>query len=332
MSERWRKLERLLRSLDPVVVDQGVMAADALGDPALFDHLLADVQVLRPKENLPPMPSRAREALALAVALPTLLPGPRFDGPGPDMPARQRALLGLLAVAPADSREAQRIRRVRRLWVYGHRGALDVAPLPRAFPALEQLVLATCSELENLDALGSLAALRELAFVDLRSVDTRGVELPPSCWTVGMAGCGVVHVEGLANVHRLAFHTNVTTQRIQLLRGVREMTFTETARVRIAHVHALSELAQLESLEIDEIDEYETLVPNQPWRRKAVPVEVFVKCPHLRALKITHARVENESLRALIGHPSLERLEIDAAYFRELPRETKRSLPFVLAL
>ncbi len=311
------KLSGLLRVLVPETNLQAVALCAATGDPALFDDLLAGVRVLRPKDNVPRLSPRQREVLAIGTSVPELHPNALFEGAHSDMRIRMPALCALLGAAPAESRVAGPIRRTRRLWMRGYGGAVDLAQVATAFPRLEQLVVCNATEVLGLNHVGELNALGELAFLEIGTLDTTGLRLPASCWSVGISGVSSLNTGGLAGARRVGFDAGLSAARIMPLKGVHEILCTRYTALTRADLDALAALPDLRSLHID-------------WVKGDAPVDLAVfRASRLTHLRFMHMHVDLPSLAHLADHPTLQRLELHADVVQRVPAELWDRLPLV---
>ena len=169
------QLKKLLFTRDPEVTAQGVELLRSLGDPALFDALLAGVTWSCPTSTDPARPLWGTFTVG---------------GPCGNAPTTGRfdlmVALALLGAAPPESAVAAKlVASVTSLMLdrgYEHNQArpIDLAPL-RVFVNLERLWVRTAGPITALDALVGLPTLRELhldgAFDDLTGLSgSRSIE------------------------------------------------------------------------------------------------------------------------------------------------------------
>ncbi len=149
-------LLRLLRSRDASLVDQGVQLAAALADPQMFDDLLGGV-TYGAFGSL----QRFRDRDPRWIFRPNAL----FSGGRAHQPWLDRALIGLIALAPPESAVAARLRgEVWELWVQGSEDQeMPIDPSVLAcFPGLESLQIHHARPLGHLSRMGALPRLRRL--------------------------------------------------------------------------------------------------------------------------------------------------------------------------
>jgi Leucine-rich repeat (LRR) protein len=209
-------LLRLLRARDPDLVDQGVALAVALGDPQLFDSLLEGVEYGEYSNR-----SRFRDGDRRWIFVPNAL----FSGSRSSQPLLDRAMLGLIALAPPESVVATELRRrVHDLWLGGSETdhtSLDLSwvsaftelrhlnlhhhqPLrgTLCLPSLKVLILHACSLPEALTGL-ELPALEELVLIGSSTPSLHGLSSLRQLRSLGLHGGGILRLDGLENLPSL---------------------------------------------------------------------------------------------------------------------------------
>ncbi|MFT5684652.1 MAG: hypothetical protein ACI8RZ_005596 [Myxococcota bacterium] len=121
-----KQLQRFLRAPDPEVVYQGIILAQSLGEPAIYDALLEGTRLLESATVIDKVPFTS------------IVPGRRLLSPKRTLNLRVGAVLALIADAPPGVAVADRIRpRLTRLILHGGKGGQAGLwqPRPRHRPA-----------------------------------------------------------------------------------------------------------------------------------------------------------------------------------------------------
>ncbi len=332
-------LLRLLRARDPDLVDQGVALAVALGDPQLFDSLLDGVEYGEFSNR-----GRFRDSDRRWIFVPNAL----FSGSRSTQPLLDRAMLGLIALAPPESVVASELRdRVHDLWLGGLEStgaSLDLAwisaftslrhlnlhhhrPLrgKLSLPALKVLILHACSLPDALDCL-DLPTLEELVLIGSSAPSLKGLSSLRRLRSLGLHGGGILRLDGLENLpalEELSVSDIPASPSLNGLAGLRRLSL-HALPAPLPSFHQLPSLRELSLSDLPTCDL--TAVRDLP-HLESLRVSLSPSCDGLHGLGMTGLpslrmlELEAEDLSDLQGLellPALERLELRSQHTVDL--------------
>lgn len=269
--------------------------------------------------------------------VPTLVPNAFFDGPPKNRVARLRTMRRLLAHAKKKELVALR-GEVTSLLLSGYETRTRRQPVTFAglehYPALRTLYVVQAPEVHGLDAAAKMTALREL-FVE--QVWSETMPVPPGITTFAASACRLRELGPIAErpLRRLRLHQGVRATSlapVAQLRELEEFTFRHFQRTDVRPLAGLP-LRRLdlrtfvEHLEeaLDGLPTLEHLVLHEQTRGIGAPVvEAIARLPRLRSLTLNAHGV---SLSPLVGHPTIEELDLRGQRMRREDARVIESLP-----
>lgn len=319
------QLKKLLFTRDPETTAQGIELLRSLGDPALFDALLAGVTWSCPTSADPARPAWGTFTIG---------------GPCSNAPTTGRfdlmVALALLGAAPPESAAASKLiaavtsLQLDRGFEYKEARPIDLAPL-RVFVKLERLWVRTAGPITSLDVLAGLPALRELhldgAFDDLTGLSgspslerltvhaasfarSPPLRAMPALREVDLASC--YHLQSLDLVRelygltrlRLNLHNYQSGDLAPLagLTALRSLTI-EHGNAAVTTLAPLASLAALEEIELHSCGGITTLAP-----LRALPA--------LRSVDV--ATCQQIKRLGLDGAPALRRVRVRWSGLRDV--------------
>lgn len=338
-------LLRLLRARDPDLVDQGVALAVALGDPLLFDSLLEGVEYGEYSNR-----GRFRDSDRRWIIVPNAL----FSGSRSTQPLLDRAMLGLIALAPPESVVASELRdRIHDLWLGGleNGGAsLDLGwisaftslrhlnlhhhrPLrgKLSLPELKVLILHACSLPDALDCL-DLPVLEELVLIGSSAPSLKGLSSMSRLRSLGLHGGGILRLDGLENLphlEELSVSDIPASPSLSGLSGLRRLSL-HALPTPLPSFHQLGSLRELSLSDLTTCDL--TAIRDLP-HLESLRVGLNPSCDGLHGLGMTGLsslrtlELEAEDLSNLQGLellPALEHLELRSGQAVDLPSVAKQ--------
>lgn len=299
--------------------EQGLALVETLREQVPWEELLARVTVHGHPFDKYPVTAEDREPFQEAYKLTLGRFEPIIDGVyrRAQIAERTNLVLRLLALAP---RELE-VRGAKVVWVDGNDGVIDASALVRALPQLESLMLVSC-ELDDWDELSRLA-LKELRLYRCRRFEAIASYRAERVWigettiSDGRAFGAVTELYLRGRVHAKA------------LRAFRSLRFIRCIGWSACTNELLEAMATLPALEIIDVDQTVKALVRGTGKYAQADLSVFARTPELRVLKLRKTHIDPHKLDALVGHPTLETIQLDTKWRRRVPKKVRSELPFV---
>ena len=229
-------------------------------------------------------------------------------------------VLRLLALSPPELE----VRREPAICIDGNDGVIDADALVRAFPELQSLALARC-ELDDWDALSRMQ-ISELRMWRCRRFAGRQRY---ACTQLGVSETHIAAGTSFAGVTRLVMRGGIEAKALRQFRSLRTLRHLGSS----CYNELITAMATLPELEVVDVDGTvrATERGTSPVRYVGADLAPFRDSPKIRELRLRGTLVDVHRLHPLLGHPTLEVLELDAKLRRKIPKQVRRDLPLVSA-
>lgn len=298
--------------------EQGLALVETVRDDVPWEDLLVRVTVRGHGFDRHPIRPEDQEPFRVAHKLTLGLFEPIQDGVyrRNRITERTNLVLRLLALAP----ETLEVRQAEVAWIDGNDGVLDGRALASAFPRLASLMLVR-TELDDWNELSRLP-LEELRMYRCRKFDGTAVYRPVRLWL----GESSVHdgraFDAVRDLYlRSGLHPDALRSGFRSVRMIRCLGWSSCTN---ALLEAMAELPELEVVDVDQ-----TVKSTRRGTGEYVKADLsgFARSPKLRILRLRQTLIDPHRLHPLIGHPTLESIELDAKWKRRIPKQVRRDLP-----